>query len=252
MIKETSTCSYLMIIDTPRLCNDVAFLPPQENLAHPISCQPVLSDSEVDAWALAQVQEKLRETERLMALAEEENPLRAMSPEGEGKSPKRAIVGGVEVGAHKQVGGEGRVIEKSVVVDWGKETKLATIATSDGMTMSPQELKKYSINDPNDVEKLKKTLEEQAKGLGWKLELVQTQRGREFRGIIEAEEDETEVKKEQKENKKEEKQTGMKNQAAKDGSEETGALGSGKKNGKEDGKEEKSERGSEEVYKDEL
>ena len=26
-IKETSTCSYLMVIHTPKLCNDLAFVP---------------------------------------------------------------------------------------------------------------------------------------------------------------------------------------------------------------------------------
>ncbi|OTA36250.1 hypothetical protein BTJ68_05475 [Hortaea werneckii EXF-2000] len=29
LIKETSTCAYLMVIQTPRLCDDVAFLPPK-------------------------------------------------------------------------------------------------------------------------------------------------------------------------------------------------------------------------------
>ena len=46
MIKEVSTCSYLVVIHTPRLCNDVAFQPPQENKPNPISCFPVYGKHE--------------------------------------------------------------------------------------------------------------------------------------------------------------------------------------------------------------
>ena len=45
-IKEVTTCAYLMVIHTPRLCADVAFLPPKETKAHPITCQQVVSSDE--------------------------------------------------------------------------------------------------------------------------------------------------------------------------------------------------------------
>ena len=38
-IKEVTICSYLMVINTPRLCSDIAFLPPQGARANPINCQ---------------------------------------------------------------------------------------------------------------------------------------------------------------------------------------------------------------------
>lgn len=41
-IKEVTTCAYLMVVNTPRLCNDVAFLPPKQAQANPISCRLVL------------------------------------------------------------------------------------------------------------------------------------------------------------------------------------------------------------------
>ncbi|KAF2109421.1 glucosidase II beta subunit-like protein-domain-containing protein [Lophiotrema nucula] len=239
MIKETSTCSYLMIIYTPRLCNDVAFLPPQENLAHPISCQAVLAESEIDAWNYAQLEDKVRTNDKLMEDLEQANPLREMDPGAEGNSKRRAIVGGIEIGAQLLVGSEGKVIEKSVVAGGGKEIYVGTVASSDGTQMSVAEMKKLRIDDPKDVEKLKRNLQKLAGRKGWKLDLVDTPRGREFRGIIEAD-DQDEKKVE-----KGEKSKGMKKEGGK--KEDAGMA-----KGKQSDEEEEVDEGSEEVYKDEL
>ena len=59
-IKEVSTCSYLMVVYTPRLCNDVAFLPPREEKAEGIICREVVKEEEVSEWE----QRKSREAER--------------------------------------------------------------------------------------------------------------------------------------------------------------------------------------------
>ncbi|EAA34179.1 PRKCSH-domain-containing protein [Neurospora crassa] len=45
-IKEVTTCAYLMVIHTPRLCADVAFLPPKETKAHPITCRQIITSDE--------------------------------------------------------------------------------------------------------------------------------------------------------------------------------------------------------------
>lgn len=220
-----------MIIYTPRLCNDVAFLPPQENLAHPVSCQPVIPESDADAWTLERLEDKVREAERLIAL-ENDNPLREMQEGAEGSTKRRPIIGGIEVGAQQLVGGEGKVIEKSVVVGGGKETYIGTVASSSGHQMSKEEMKKHNIRDTQDVEKLKRNLQKLAGRKGWKLDLVDTPRGREFRGIIEAEEEED----------------------TKDGNGNGNGQekGSGKGMRKEAEENEESQEGSEEVYKDEL
>ena len=42
-IKEVTTCTYLMVVYTPRLCADVAFLPPKATRAHPIRCRRVVA-----------------------------------------------------------------------------------------------------------------------------------------------------------------------------------------------------------------
>ncbi|KAL8640687.1 MAG: hypothetical protein Q9226_008717, partial [Calogaya cf. arnoldii] len=92
-IKEVSTCSYLMVIYTPRLCNDVAFLPPRENKAAPITCQEILaSTSDIPEWR----QRKQNEAERKLVAA---------------SSSGRPVVGGIEVGGMKLVGKEGQRIE---------------------------------------------------------------------------------------------------------------------------------------------
>ncbi|KAF2028128.1 Pkinase-domain-containing protein [Setomelanomma holmii] len=238
MIKETSTCSYLMIVDTPRLCHDVAFLPPQENLAHPITCQPVIPESHIQDWTAARIEAKLKEAKRLIAEHDDANlnPLREVTEGLEGSSKRGIIVGGIEVGAKALVGSEGKVIEKSVVVGGGKETYVGTVASSDGKQMTKEEMKKLNIADPKDVEKVKNNLKKLAGRKGWKLDLVDTPRGREFRGIIEAEDQDAPKKDEKKEETK-------------------GGMGNNKEQPPkkvEEAEEEEVQGGSEEVYKDEL
>jgi protein OS-9 len=222
MIKEVSTCSYLMIVYTPRLCNDVAFNPPQENLAHAISCTPVFNEQEASDWAVIdKLEDKVRETERLIAEHENNNPLRQLEEGAEGSTKRGPVIGGIEVGAQALVGSEGKVIEKSVVVGGGKEKFAGTLVSSDGKMMSVAELKKLNM-DPKDVEKLRRNSQKIAGKLGWRLDLMETPGGREFRLVMEAEEEDVK-----------DKGRGM------------------KREGEEEADEEERE-GSEEVYKDEL
>jgi protein OS-9 len=249
MIKETSTCSYLMIVDTPRLCHDVAFIPPQENLAHPITCQPVIPESQVEDWTVARLAAAKIDADRLIAEHDDANlnPLREVAEGLEGATKRGPIIGGIEVGAQALVGSEGKVIEKSVVVGGGKETFIATVASSDGKQLSKEEMKKLNIADPKDVEKFKGNLKKLAGRKGWKLDLVDTPKGREFRGIIEAEDADELEKAAKKEKEREQQADAMgadKKQMGRKADEEAKAED-------EDGDEEVQE-GSEEVYKDEL
>ncbi|KAF2133063.1 Pkinase-domain-containing protein [Dothidotthia symphoricarpi CBS 119687] len=246
MIKETSTCSYLMIVDTPRLCNDIAFQPPQENLAHPISCRPVVPASDLPAWETLRLEAQAREADRLAALKlqkqklkdappgalkDTSNPLRDLA-----QSAKRIVIGGIEVGAHQLVGSEGKVIEKSVVVGGGKETFLGTVASSDGSQMTAEQMRELMITDPKAVEKLKANLDKLAGRKGWKLDLVDTPRGREFRGIIEVDEEEK----------------GKKGKGEKKDEDKAVKGGEGEAEEEYADEEEDVQEGSEEVYKDEL
>ncbi|KAK9234588.1 glucosidase II beta subunit-like protein-domain-containing protein [Lipomyces kononenkoae] len=47
-IKEVTTCRYLMVIHTPRLCQDVAFLPPKEDRANEIKCRRIMSAEHIE------------------------------------------------------------------------------------------------------------------------------------------------------------------------------------------------------------
>jgi hypothetical protein len=46
MVKEVKTCHYRVVINTPRLCSDVAFSPPKEPGVHEVSCRPIVSDEQ--------------------------------------------------------------------------------------------------------------------------------------------------------------------------------------------------------------
>ncbi|KAF1912215.1 glucosidase II beta subunit-like protein-domain-containing protein [Ampelomyces quisqualis] len=248
MIKETSTCSYLMIVDTPRLCHDVAFTPPQQNLAHAIKCQPVIPESQVEAWTAARLAASKMDAERLLAEHDDANlnPLREVTEGLEGATKRGPIIGGIEVGAQALVGSKGKVIEKSVVVGGGKEIFIATVASSDGTQLSKEEMKKLNIADPKDVEKFKGNLKKLAGRKGWKLDLVDTPKGREFRGIIEAEDADELEKAANKEKEREAKANAM----GADKKQKGNNVGADDVDDAE-GEEEVYE-GSEEVYKDEL
>ncbi|KAL5606897.1 hypothetical protein BROUX41_003274 [Berkeleyomyces rouxiae] len=53
-IKEVTTCAYLMVVNTPRLCKDAAFLPQKEAAANTINCREIspegLSPEETKNW----------------------------------------------------------------------------------------------------------------------------------------------------------------------------------------------------------
>lgn len=55
-IKEVTTCTYLMMVQTPRLCEDSAFRPPKPVRSHPITCRRVVTSAEeargllVEGW----------------------------------------------------------------------------------------------------------------------------------------------------------------------------------------------------------
>lgn len=197
LIKETSTCAYLMVIQTPRLCNDVAFLPPQKDKPNAIVCSPILSseqdiqDYEKDLAALKQ--------------AEQEAEIWASEPDaakiflGDDAMQDYQIAGDIAVGARTIVP-EGVTLEKSAILGGGKETYIDTIASSDGRVLTKDELQKLGLGDAKNLDRLKKQLEKMAKGQDWKLDIVETPHGREYRGVIgqdEKEEAEKAAEKEQ-------------------------------------------------------
>ena len=177
-IKEVSTCSYLMVIYTPRLCHDVAFLPPRETKAHQIVCHEIIPEKEADEWQARKAAEADR---KLVAVSENQGQ-------------PRPVVGGIEVGGMKIVGKDGKRIEPPKSVNTG-DGKADVIAKSDPDTrgviqrLSNEDLKKLNL-DPETVEQLRKKLQELAGDKGWTLEVVDGPGGlRELRGIVEGDDE---------------------------------------------------------------
>ncbi|KAL2869984.1 PRKCSH domain-containing protein [Aspergillus lucknowensis] len=175
-IKELTTCSYLMLIYTPRLCNDVAFLPPQREEVHTIECREILMAEEVSDW---QAMQDYHLSQQLVESAQ---------------TPEYPIIGDIEVGAQRLVGTEGRIIEKGRVASIGEE-KVDVVAKSvngELQVLSREDLKKFDL-DPEKVESLKSKLEEWAKGNDWTLEIVTPTGERPFlRGVVDTEDEDNE------------------------------------------------------------
>ena len=174
-IKEVTTCSYLMIIYTARLCNDKAFLPPKEDRANTIACREIIKEEDVAEWKGRKAKEAAK---RLSGLAGAEAA----------EQPHRTIVGGIEVGAMQFVGTEGKRLE--LATQKAAEGKIEVVATSapkaDGgkfQRLTDKELRSRDV-DPKVIEELRRELDELYQGGGWKLEVVETENGdREIRGV---------------------------------------------------------------------
>jgi protein OS-9 len=174
-----------MVISTPRLCHDVAFLPPEKTKPHAIACTPVMPADAIPSYLAAQEHKAAEADAELDAeLMEVLNQLDAGVP----VKKKPQVVGDIEIGAHVFIP-QGQKIEKSAVVGGGKETLIATIAKSDGFVATDMEMRKVGIKNGNEVETVKKEVERVARGKGWRLDVVETARGKELRGIIEAADD---------------------------------------------------------------
>lgn len=180
-IKEISTCSYLMVIYTPRLCNDLAFLPPRESKAHAITCREVVKDEDIPAW--------------------EQSHHPNFPPPAGGNAPKlgspRPVVAGIEVGGMRHVGKPGTRLEPptmllqpdGAVVAIDPDAKTEFLAQQDAHgkleVVSDEQLRKMGI-DPKEVVTVRKRLQEAAKGKPWRLEVYDAPDGRrEFRAIFE-------------------------------------------------------------------
>ncbi|EEH10164.1 conserved hypothetical protein [Histoplasma capsulatum G186AR] len=177
-IKEVSTCTYLMIIYTPRLCNDVAFQPPREDDPNPIVCREIIEPDAVPEF---------EETKALHKKAQDILNL------GKTDGEDFAVIGGIEVGAMKLVGGSGKRIEKGKVASAGEE-RIEVVArrlAGEIHKMSKEELEKFNL-DAGKIEEVKKHLENIAGGKDWKLEIVESNGRSTLRGILVTEVDEDE------------------------------------------------------------
>ncbi|KAJ6257769.1 hypothetical protein Dda_7558 [Drechslerella dactyloides] len=63
-IKEVTTCCYLMVVYTPRLCSDPAFQPPADSQANTIECVEVMNEARIREYRA----EKVRKEQNLQNL----------------------------------------------------------------------------------------------------------------------------------------------------------------------------------------
>ncbi|GKT46584.1 protein OS-9 [Colletotrichum spaethianum] len=205
-IKEVTTCAYLMVVNTPRLCNDVAFLPPRATSANPISCQLILPSDDPSAQAEWHRRKTLEAEEAMggkkvdASTKEEQELQKKQQPDPNARDKAKGInVGGVIVGARNVLADadeEGKPPAKlapprSYLPGRGHGPLVEIIASAkskaEGGTMEvldEDELKKLDLS-PELVEEMRAELERIAGDKGWKLEVVE-QPGdpREIRGIV--------------------------------------------------------------------
>lgn len=184
-IKEVSTCSYLMVVYTPRLCDDVAFLPPREEKAEPIVCKEVVKEGEVRDWEARKLNEMGR---------------KGIGISGD-REAARPMVGDIEVGGMKIVGKEGRKLEVPQMLQPGSHGHNMP-PTGPGNTellakrdpkqeggrlqkISDDHLKEMGL-DANAMEAARRQMEQVAKGRGWRLEVSDGPNGKVLKGEVDA------------------------------------------------------------------
>lgn len=219
-IKEVTICAYVMVVDTPRLCDDVAFLPPEPTLPNLITCQTVSSSASLQLDRETGKKTKFdAETEAEMEKAREAAVKASTALDellGDPESRKKAMqstVGDIKVGSRSLLSGAdeaGRAPFKltpprSFLSTSGLagEPKMQVIVAqgasdADGgevKALSREELKKLDI-DPDTVENMADQIQTLADGAGWRLEMSDSGLAgvRELKGYIDEEETEEELK----------------------------------------------------------
>ena len=239
-IKEISTCVYLMVIYTPRLCNDVAFQPPKENEAQKIVCREIVRPEELESWRA----KKAAEVERKLVGSKGEAS--ASSTSG------RPIVGDIEVGGMKTVGQEGKRIDApkvfhpadvpgEVVAKWSPTENEGKV-----QRVKDEDLREMDLS-PAIVEEMMKELAKLSENRPWQLEVHESQGGiRELRGIVEDEGEELQGEEGEASEK-------MGDEQGETGAKRKKEIKGKRKPKKEEKKEEEAgEEGSEETFKDDL
>lgn len=178
-IKEVTTCSYLMVVYTPRLCNDVAFMPPPDTKANEIVCHAIVSEDDMED----RNELRLLEAEIDAANAELDKPIN---------------IGGVILGAGKWASKDGQ--RMPIPANFGKEPlgrSVEVIAQAKSKAeggrveqASDAALQKMDL-DPEIVDAMRKKVQKMAKDKGWKIEVVDGPgQLREILGVVDDDEDE--------------------------------------------------------------
>ncbi|KFY85902.1 hypothetical protein V500_08050 [Pseudogymnoascus sp. VKM F-4518 (FW-2643)] len=99
-IKEVTTCSYLMVVHTPRLCTDVAFQPQAQTETHEILCKPIIGEEGTESSATDSApQEPVASGEAAATSENAADILKSLAKENAKDKP--LIIGGTVVGGGK-------------------------------------------------------------------------------------------------------------------------------------------------------
>ncbi|PTB63063.1 hypothetical protein BBK36DRAFT_1162366 [Trichoderma citrinoviride] len=251
-IKEVTICAYVMVVNTPRLCDDVAFLPPEESKADAITCQLITDDEEeapplLDQEASGMGHEEVVQGEHF--LASHDSPL---------------TVGGVLVGGRKSLSAGDKPGQPPVILAPPRnyinsqqaaeqliQVLIKAASKQDGGQIdrvSKEKLEQLNL-DPDLVEEWEGELKEMAGDKGWQLEIVGDVNDvdRHFRGWLD-EDDEAEGEHDKKAQQQPPAGKGAKEKEAKEkGKKKNGGTNEGRGKGKQE------DEGSEEqFYKEEL
>lgn len=250
-IKEVTICAYLMVIYTPRLCNDVAFLPREEPRANPINCQLVVQDVNAAKPALLDATIQIRENFK----GEGEKTTEGEEVDTNAKAQVPINIGGILVGARNVLSAGDEAGKPPTMLKppssyfpaakkgKSKTTEVVARAASaeDGgkvETLTKEEVEALGLSW-DVIEEMREQLDTLSAGKGWRLEVVQEDGGqRELRGWIYGMEGDEEEGKDEWYDKDQYDDEDVGAGAGAGGSEE-GNAGSG-------------DQGSEEKFKDEL
>ncbi|KAG9256606.1 protein OS-9 [Emericellopsis atlantica] len=192
-IKEVTICAYLMVVNTPRLCKDVAFLPPKEITANPISCQLIVEKGSSPPLLGEEQTADADGANGWMPQKEDQSPLKA-------PWKKQQVVGGVVVGARNILSGGDEQGKPPVQLNTPRNhlgntfheeglielvAKRASKAEGGKVeAMDQDEMETYEI-DPQMVEEMRQEVERLAGDLGWRIEIVELpNEDRELRGYV--------------------------------------------------------------------
>jgi protein OS-9 len=194
-IKEVTICAYLMVVNTPRLCSDVAFLPPDETTANAIECKLIVDD---DSPPPLLDQSQPGGVPRGAAGQSETTPNEQATVENLLK-PKPVTVGGVVVGARNILSGgdeDGKPVKLNPPKNYlSQEEKRAVqlvaqaASKKDGggfEVLSAEELEELEI-DPEVIEEMRQEMEKLVGDSSWRLEIVELPNGdgdRELRAYV--------------------------------------------------------------------
>lgn len=191
-IKEVTICAYVMVVNTPRLCDDVAFLPPEENKANPITCRLITDDEKQAPPLIDQHPTKFPKLNEPIKQEEEEwdglQQQHTLNDEGATTTTTTPItVGGVLVGGRKSLSAGDKDGQPPIVLTPPRNymnsqqaaeqlIKVLVQAASkeDGGKvdrLSKEELEKLNIK-PDMVEEMEEEMRRFAGDLGWQLEIV--------------------------------------------------------------------------------